>query len=166
MNNITAERNKLTEAYIVLLNRIGELDKLSQNEENELEEVQEVNNLDYLKEQIESRKSRMDSGFRNTEYRTSVLDKSIIPMSEIENEKDKLPRKSAQLNMDKVNGLIVYILKESGRPLSVKDIHSQLNKKLDTDVTMPNLRNNILPRACKKNSRIKRASRGFYQYTF
>ena len=93
---------------------------------------------------------------------------SIIPIAEIEREKDRLPRRSSQANIDRVKGIVVSMLKKVGKPVHVKEIHVNLNKKLkandEGEVNITNLRNNILPRIMKSNKSIQRVTRGYYQY--
>lgn len=97
------------------------------------------------------------------------VEKSIIPKVEIEREKDRIGYKRASsLNLERVNGLIINILKDNGRPLHIKDIFSELNERLESNsekaIKMANLRNNILPRIVKNNNRVSRVTRGFYQF--
>lgn len=96
-------------------------------------------------------------------------EQSIIPKVEIEREKDRIGYKRASsLNLERVNGLIVNILKDNGRPLHIKDIFNELNNRLESNsekaIKMANLRNNVLPRIVKNNNRVSRVTRGFYQY--
>jgi len=195
LENITEERKKLTNAYLDIVNKITELEKESRSyrEQSETKDaVEKVQNIEFKKEaktpsimieeiveaepvevtkkedvrtlaEIIEEHNRMRG---ESDDKPDELSESKIPKEEIEREKDKLPRKSPYLNIDKVNGLISQILKEKGSPMHVKEIFAKLNSMLDNDVNIQNLRNNILPRVCKSNPKIERALRGYYQYNY
>lgn len=96
-----------------------------------------------------------------------VIEKSthIVPKTEIQKEIDKLPKKSAQLDSDKVTGYIVTVLKKAGKPLSAKDIYTRICEMSEYEIKKTNFTSNILPRAIKKNKRIQKAMFGYYQYS-
>lgn len=182
MQNITEERNRLAQSYVELLQRLKELNELEKLEQNfynfeiippiDRDMVAEPipNDSKTLEDYIQIHNRWLDEAYsENLSYKKTADEfkqEEKIPKVEIEKEKDKLPKRSGQLNMDKVYGLITYMLKEKGSPMSVKDIHKGLNERLDVEVKMSNLRNNILPRACKNNPKIQRAVRGYYQYVY
>lgn len=182
MQSITEERKNLTEIYLELMKRINKLDVQESNINSNnptsfspmIEDEESHSNVVIDDKTVEGKTLQEYIDFHNQNLKDDYsrnedsfyINNDIIPKSEIEKEKDKLPRKNVTLNMDKVSGLIVLILKEKGAPISVKEIHRELNERLELEVTMQNLRNNILPRVCKKNPRIERATRGYYQYKF
>lgn len=90
-----------------------------------------------------------------------------IPKKLIDEEKEKDKRKSSkQMDLSKVSSNIRTILKESGMPMSVKDIHRALEDKMDMAIDINNFRGNLLFRTLKMEPRVVRAGRGFYQYSF
>jgi len=68
-----------------------------------------------------------------------------IPKKLIDEEKEKDKRKSSkQMDLSKVSSNIRTILKESGMPMSVKDIHKALEDKMDMAIDINNFRGNLL----------------------
>lgn len=133
-------------------------------EDNKDSETSEENEKRTLKDIIDERNKQMG-------MQSSTIDNSVkIPIEVIEREKDRLPKRSAYLNLDRVNGLIISVLKESRKPMHIKDVFNSVNDKLDENgenlVKMANLRNNIMPRIVKINKNVSRVTRGFYQYNF
>lgn len=173
MKSVTEERNKLLDIYHGLTNRLNELNKLElelQNVKPEVkEEVKKVKEEEIFEEDEEednlplshfidlfNKKNIEGVQIKEVDY--------IIPKTEIEREKDKLPKRSAHVNIDRVTGIIAEVLKDFGVPMSVKDIYRKVNDKHETKIGFANFRNNLLPRATKKNKRIDKAYRGYYQY--
>jgi len=165
MREITEERRRLTEIYFSLKQR---LDSLNTLEVRGLEDlsikgyVDLFNNRD--RKQVTTNLEReMNAVKEKAEKEEEKIDYKI-PKKEIEIERDKRPKRSAYLNLDKVMGTISYVLKNSDVPMSLKDLHSNVQKESDMEIKINNFRNNILPRAIQKNKNIQRATRGYYQY--
>lgn len=150
LKDIIREQSRLTDT---LNKRLEVLNEMEIVEKKSLKEVKEELPLNHY----------VDMFNRQNEIVQNKRD-YIIDKKEIEREKDKDGKKSPYLNRDKVAGIIVNVLKEKGIPMSVKDIHSQVEDKLGREITMHNFRNNILPRACVKHRTISKAMRGYYQY--
>lgn len=118
-----------------------------------------------LEEIIENRNRSL--GLENVSANNKSKD--LIPKSEIQRQKDiERKKRPSTLNVDKIKGKVVSILKSSEKPLTVAEIHSILNDNLsdngESEVKIKNLRNNILPRIMKSNKNITRPIRGAYFY--
>ncbi|MFS0905825.1 hypothetical protein AB3N02_22640 [Priestia aryabhattai] len=78
----------------------------------------------------------------------------------------KAPRTEPYLTVEKVVESIAHVLKEEGVPMQVKDMYEKVQEHYGAPIKYENFKNNIIHRAVKRNDRIMRASRGFYQYKF
>lgn len=170
MNTITDERRELTKIYYDLKTRLSELDKLQREGLDELSIEGRVDLHNSRKLALMSSNIR-----REAEHTIKKIEREIapepevavtIPKAEIEIEKEKVSRRhvTTVLTSERAAGIIAHILKESEIPMAVKDLFDAFNEKLDVPVTRNNFRNNILPRAAKRNRNIDNISRGFYQY--
>lgn len=166
MSEITSERRKLTEMYYDLKARLDELNKLEIRglDDLSLKGYVDLYNNREKELKVANIKREMGSILKKVEEKPVIKEDIIIPKKEIEKEKDKLKKRSSQINLDKVIGLITTVLKETGTPMNVKAIYKQVINKSDMDIKLPNFRNNILPRACQRNKKIQKAMRGYYQY--
>lgn len=168
MNNLTAERRKITDMYGDLKKRLDELILLETRglEDLSIQGYVDIRNNKMKSLSVENVEREMNKIIKNIETDFEPKEKEIIPKREIDIEKEKLPKKSSVINIDKAVGAISTVLKEKGEPMQVKDIHEQVEEALEVTIKLANFRNNILPRACKKNPKIQRAMRGYYQYVY
>ena len=183
MDDITKERRKLTEIYYGLKDRLDELNKLETKGLNELSldgyidlhnqrnREAMVNNIsreyksvvDKIKKEGEEVEEREETIPRHEIAESIARDNRNKVYSKVNNSKKK-PNKNDNVSYDKVSKIIISILKEYGRPVSINDIHIKLNELSDKEVSIKNLRNNIIFRLSKENPRVERPMRGFYQY--
>ncbi|QPK89711.1 hypothetical protein IEN91_04480 [Bacillus velezensis] len=165
MRDITEERRKLTEMYYDLKMRLDELNKL---EKKEL--ISDIPLEGYVQLFNDQRRIEEVSGKKVTPYKKEVErlveePKSVIPKKDIENARDEENvKRNTYLNVDKVVGEISHILKKSTTMISTRDLHEKVQESLEVSIGFHNFRNNILPKARKKNPRISQATRGFYEY--
>lgn len=166
MRELTLERRKITDMYFDLKKRLDELDALQRRglEDLSLEGYVDLYNKDKKESSIANITREMNRIVKNIENEHEPKEKEIIPKLEIEKEKDKMPKIRSSISIDKAAGVIASILKEKGAPMQIKDIHKSMEEKMDTEIKIANLRNNILPRASNINPKIQRAMRGYYQY--
>lgn len=89
---------------------------------------------------------------------------------EIEYQKYMLAKNDTKKNISDPKTLgftVASILKETGRPLSSKELFEKLIKKPVGYLTYSNFTNNILPKLNKDSSiHVERACRGYWQYRF
>lgn len=175
MHNITEERRQLTANYYDLQQRYNKLSALEESglrelnvegftttfnesrdalaKENVSREVDAiVNNLTKQKEQV----------INKIENKEEPKEKTVIPAREMREAKER--EKKAYVGTDKVQGIVISLLKERGAPMSLKDIFDQVNSQVGGSLRIQNFRNNIMPRILQNNKKVERAMRGFYQY--
>jgi len=166
MRNITEERRKLTEMYYGLKERLDELNKLETLGLNNLsiKGYVDLHNEHTKNKSVNNIKREMSIAISRAEE--SEKEKELIPKRVIEESKEKEDKKTKKkfLNLDKVVGNIAHVLKDKGTPMKVVDIHAKVQEVMDTNIEINNFRNNILPRATKKNENIQKVMRGYYQY--
>lgn len=166
MSDITQERRKLTDIYYELKKR---LDGLNQLEERGFGELSTKGYVDLHNEK--SKTVPINNMFREMNHIAKKIEKDhdkrdeSVPEEDIIKEKHKEPKKRGSLDLDKVSALIAETLKESGRPMTIPDIHKKVSEKTDYNISLSNFRTNILRRALDKNKKITKAMRGHYQYT-
>lgn len=171
MREITQERRKLTEIYFSLKERLDDLNKL---EQKGLSELSLKGYLDLYN--LREKEVAVTNVERETKHVIDKLNKESevpdkIDKQNVEVEKDKYykqtttkTKRSPYLHTDKIIGFIASVLKESPVPIGAKDIHKHVEERMEMEIGINNFRNNIMPRAIKKNKNIQRASHGFYQY--
>lgn len=69
-------------------------------------------------------------------------------------------------DIDKIFSLIVQVLKEEGIPLDSVTIYEKVQELYGEPIDKVNFSNNMLYRLFKKEKRISRPQRGYYQYDF
>ncbi|MGV4321333.1 hypothetical protein [Bacillus mojavensis] len=165
MRDITEERRKLTEMYYDLKMRLDELNKLEKKEllsDIPLEGYVQLFNDQRRIEEVAGKKVVPD---KKEVERKVEEPKSVIPKKDIEKAKDEENvKRNTNLNVDKVIGTISHVLKESSVMISTRDLHEKVQKTLGVSIGFHNFRNNILPKARRKNSRIVQSVRGHYEY--
>jgi hypothetical protein len=163
MSEITKERSKLTDAYLLLLNRLDKLNEIELYNKRENVVIEEnVQEIPAVEESLNDIIDRHNEQFKD-EIEVKVEESNIIPKIEIERELDRLP-KNKPMSSERATSLISEILKEAGNPLSAKDIYSKLCDRTNHRITKANFTSNLLQRALKKNKNIERATFGYYQY--
>lgn len=171
MKTITEERRELTRIYYDLKLRLDELDKLELRglEDLSVKGYVDLHNANELKAVTTNIRREAEHVIKRIEKEiiADPVEKIIIPKAEIELEKEKEDKQrvvGAGLSSEKATGIIAHILKEHGAPMTVKDLFDEFSRRVGMLVTRNNFRNNILPRAAKRNRSIDNISRGFYQY--
>lgn len=107
-----------------------------------------------------------ESKFNQQAESINIAKENKIFAKEIENQKYLSERKVSRTGYDymTISLTIASLLKESGRPLSSKEIHEDLSKK-GYVLTRSNLTNNILRKInLDKRINVERAYRGYWQY--
>lgn len=172
MREISEERRRLTDMYYGLKERLDKLNDLEMKGIGDLSIKGYVDLYNsYNKEvAVTNIKREAEHAVKKTEeVFTPKEEKKLIPMIEIEKQKEKesakiVSSRSSYLNVDKVISIIASLLKDNGVPMDIKTIHKKIESDFDMVITEQNLRNNIMRKAMMKNKRIQRATRGFYQY--
>jgi hypothetical protein len=168
MREITQERRKLTDIYFSLKERLDDLNKLEQRGLGELSlkgyiDLKNQHDKEIAVGNIERESKR---AIEKIVIEDKPKENNIIPKAEIERqkEKDSPSKRSSKINLDKIVGYIVSILKEHGTPMRAKDLYDEVNVRLETELEIKNFYSNILRRACLRSNKIQKAYRGFYQY--
>lgn len=169
MRDITAERRELTKIYWELKSRLDDLIKLDIRglEDTPIAGIVDMHNAKNMKLVTDNIKREAERTIAKVEQEMKPEEKTIIPKAEIEKEKEKVSRQvnnKPETSLERDTGLIVQALKEGGRPMSVKEIYDVVSEKAERHIKERNFRNNILPRARKRNERIVSVGKGIYQY--
>jgi hypothetical protein len=111
----------------------------------------------------------------------SNMKKAVEKIEESEKPEEKIPKKiieeakrkeqdkaggNKQVDFQQATSAIRTVLKETGRPIAIPDLHKKVEEVMDRKLDLKNFRTNILFRAVKNDDKIVRAGRGFYQYKF
>lgn len=165
MLNSSEERKRLTEIYWDAKKRIDEINKM---EETGLAELSTKGYFDYhnkkTKEMIVENIDREMNIAKQRIEKEYEKKNEIVPEEEIIKEKHKEPKKRSTVDLDKVSVLVADVLREVGRPMSIKEIHEMVAERSEYNITIENFRTNILRKSAEKNKRITKAMRGYYQY--
>ncbi|BDH63986.1 hypothetical protein [Enterococcus faecalis] len=138
MKLIIEERRELTKQYYELKERLDLLDH------SEFEIALKKN--DILEE-----KKKQSIFKKESEYQRYMISKKS-------NQSNSIPYQIIGLK-------ISSILKDSGRPLSSKEIHATLSESNEIEVSYNNLTMNILPKMNKDSKmNVEKAYRGYWQY--
>lgn len=179
MREITTERRRLTDIYYDLKKRLDELNSLEIRGLEDLSlkgyvDLHSHRNREVCVENIKRESERAIRRVLDSSNEIEEKSVSIIPQDEIDRAKEidslgkvkmsKEKRKSTQLSLKEIVPAIEEALRESGIPLSIDDIRIEVEKILGKEINKGNFQRNILPRATKQSDRIKRATRGYYQY--
>lgn len=186
MRDVTTERRKLTEIYFSLKKRLDDLNEIEQRGLTELSIKGYLDLHNNLKKE-ESKTSIMNIERESKSNNLSETDKNNaikkIERSteeekevhkprfnkEIEQQKDMKSKTmmGSQLSIEHMLSIVEGILKENGAPMHLSELHKEVNKVLDVEVTVKNFRNNIMYRLSKReDTKIDRPFRGYYQYKF
>lgn len=177
MRDITAERRRLTDMYFEMKKRLDSLYELEEkglydldikgyvdlrnelNREASLRNVarESENAINKINEDFDSRSSEED------EEKKSIIKKSINKERSLYKDSQDKPDVTSYESM---KSLVRTILMENGSPMSLDELLEAMNKRIeDGAITKKNLSSNILYRIFKDNDeKIKRVSRGYYQY--
>lgn len=111
---------------------------------------------------------QMAESLDKIEQPESVEEPERIPKKLIDEEREKDKKKvvssSKQVDQTRAMNAIRNVLKESGIPMNIVDIHKGVEEVLGRTLELKNFRTNIMFRANKLDDKIERAGRGFYQY--
>lgn len=135
MQSIMTERRQLSDQYFDLKKRLNQINQIP---------------LDSIEKEKPPQKSQ-----------------NQIRKENIENDKYFLGKSEGKtyLPYSKIAIQISHILKESGVPLSNKQIYKRLINDLHVSINYSNLSNNILPRMNTDSSiNVEKITRGFWQY--
>lgn len=172
MSDVTQERRKLTDIYHSLKERLDELNTLEIKglEELSLSGYVDLHNKRSKEVKIANISREMNRAIDVVEESFNPKVEEVIPKYEIDidkeiEHKEKPVVKSGQFNLDKAVGVVAMILKESGKPMKAKNIYKEICETTNYNVSLSNFTNNILPKICKKNKKVNRAMRGYYQYS-
>lgn len=177
MRDITAERRRLTDMYFEMKKRLDSLYELEEKGlydldikgyvdlRNELSREASLRNvaresenaINKINEDFDSRSSEED------EEKKSIIKKSINKERSLYKDSQDKPDVTSYESM---KSLVRTILMENGSPMSLDELLEAMNKRIeDGAITKKNLSSNILYRIFKDNDeKIKRVSRGYYQY--
>lgn len=168
MREVSGERRKLTDIYYGLKERLDDLHKLEQ---------QGLSNLD-LKGYVDlhnnlAKHTAISNIEREAKKQVDIIEDSHGPkeegpkfqkeIAEERNRRKPNPR-SAKMGLDQMTLTIASILKEKNEPMSLENIHTEVEDRLDVEIGMKNFRNNIMYRVNKYSDKVERSSHGFYQY--
>lgn len=190
MESITQERRALADAYFDLKKRLDKLDEL---ETRGLDEISVKGYFDMynernktlestnIKREIEHSNDPVDIAARNRENLQKAMESRVRQIQEPEKpeqkfsnteiddtkqrDKNRLPKKSSQLDVKKIVSAIKMVLRESGAGMSITDIHKGVERHLDMDIPLKNFRTNHISRAIDEPT-IVRVGRGFYKYSY
>ncbi|GEU13453.1 hypothetical protein QuyetLC_24500 [Bacillus anthracis] len=138
MNHIIEERRELTKQYYKWKKRLESLD-------NSKIEVEPIKDRKFKKKENENIFKK------ENEYQKYMISKN--------------DNQSKNISFQKIGLTISSILKEAGRPLSNKEIHTILCDSKEININYKNLTMNILPKMNKDSSiNVERAYRGYWQY--
>lgn len=178
LQDITAERRKLTDLYFGMKERLDELHKLEQRGLTDLSLKGYVDLYNqHQKRSVEQQVSNIEREAKHVVHKIKEEAKPVekelpVPRAVIEEAKAlesqsivrKRGKRSEYLNIDKVMGNIVFVLKESGKPMANLEVYEKVNAMMDGQIGKQNFKNNILPRTIKKHNKIKKPERGYVQY--
>lgn len=154
MQDIVAERRRLTDQYAELKKRLDEIIN------DEKAGIQQLPIAEYMRLANKVNKIK-ESATPSQEAKTKEFKK------EVEVAKVKNSPAVGLADTSKVKGLVLNILKEHGAPMKKSDIYVEIEKQLGSQTPkLKNFNNNMLPRIAKDSSKIENVSRGYYQYKF
>lgn len=170
ISELITERRKLTEEIHLWkerLNQLLEMEELGIKEVDILGMV-DMRNAQLNNQEIENLKREFNARFEALEKRKEKEkeEKSIIPKQVIEEAKERDSKNKPVKSLDAITATpqIISVLKEAGRPVKLVHLKQLLEDKLEARIDGDNFSKNIIRQAMERDSRIVRASRGYYQY--
>ncbi|PGK51159.1 hypothetical protein CN918_25560 [Priestia megaterium] len=82
------------------------------------------------------------------------------------NEHNRTQKRERKYDTNRIFSLIIQVLKENGVPLKAEDIHRQVEELYGEPIDKTNFTNNMMHRLFKKDKRVTRPQRAYYQYDF
>lgn len=172
MRDMTEERRKLTDMYYSLKTRLDDLNKFEQKGLEDLDlkgyvDLHNNNNRDTIVRNVEREsKNVINKVNKESEELKEKEEHEKEPKfkKEIDNQKDSIKTPKKRKSIEYYISVVSEVLKEHGAPMSLSDLHKEVNRKTEADVSPKNFSTNIMYRINKKSTKIERVAMGYYQY--